>query len=360
MATKFELLRVKGTNYEIGLQVGEALREKIPRAIDQVFDYELTTFYKILTKGMDVPSTSEITRDEFLRKTRLFLPLYEGYCPGMVEELRGIAKGANIDFEEALLLQIRGEIIYAVIGGCTSFVISGAGTKAKAVLVGQNWDYKIDPELVHMLHVTPKDGPRRLMFTFVGLTSFMGLNSSGVSHFGNSLPWGWCKIGIAHYPVKWRIYQETSLPGVHALLDGTKFIQPGNTVLCDGEGRIADAELTPEGNVWLEDRDGFFVHTNHFLGEPFASRPDLSPLGADSLTRYSRIRSLVADSYGKLDQSLMAHILADHDNYPYSICRHSEAAGIPTTASMIAEPERGVMHVCAGNPCSGNFVSYEV
>jgi isopenicillin-N N-acyltransferase-like protein len=196
------------------------------------------------------------------------------------------------------------------------------------------------------------------MFTFTGLTSFMGLNSSGVSHFGNSLPWGWCDVAIPHYPIKWRIYQEKSLAGVRRLLDGTRTVQPGNAVMADGDGNIADVELTPERAVWLDPTDGFFVHTNHFLGAPYANRADLPPILEDSVPRLERITSLVRQAGPKLDVEKLKSILSDHENYPVSICRHAER--MCTSASLIAEPERGLMHVCAGNPCDGDFVTYQV
>ncbi len=154
---------------------------------------------------------------------------------------------------------------------------------------------------MHLLHVTPDEGPRQLMVTFAGLTSYLGINSAGVGSFANALPWGWCEVGIPHYPMWWRIFRETDLTGVRAVVDGTKSVQSESHVFSDGQGRIGNAEVTPERVVWLEDRDGFFVHTNHYLGEPYASRPDLPPFLADSMPRYERMRSLILERTGQVD-----------------------------------------------------------
>jgi isopenicillin-N N-acyltransferase-like protein len=278
----------------------------------------------------------------------------------MLDEIRGISKGANMSFEEALLLQIRGEVIYTFAGGCSAFVLSRDATKDGQLIIGQNWDHPIDLDLMVVLHLTPKDGPAQLMLTFAGLTSYMGINAAGIGQFANALPWGWCKVGIPHYPFKWRVYRETSLSGIRRVVEETKTVQPGNYVFCDGSGEIADVEMTPEGAVWLEDKEGFFVHTNHFLGEPFASRPDLPPLLEDSVPRYHRLYSLVQESYGKISVPLMQGFLSDHDNYPVSICRHEQAPGLCTSASFIGEPERGLLHICAGNPCEGEYVTYSL
>jgi len=365
MLRQFPMLKVSGSRYEVGVQVGEALADKIPRVIGQIFDYELA-LCKRWTKGNDFPSIPDFTRDDILEKTKVFLPLFEQYCPLMLEELDGIATGARISFEEALLLQIRGEVMYAVAGGCSSFVFSRDVTRDHEIIIGQNWDYPIDLDLMLILHLTPQDGPAQLMMTFAGLTSYLGINAAGIGNFANALPWGWCEVGIPHYPFKWRVFRQTNLAGIRRVCAETRTVQPGNYVFCDSSGEIADVELTPEGAVWLDNADGrhpkegFFVHTNHFLGEPFASRPDLSPFVEDSVPRYHRIYSLVKESLGEISVPLLQTFLADHQGYPVSICRHEEFPGIRTSASLIAEPERGLLHVCAGNPCEGEYTTYSL
>src|SRR2546423_9818174 len=162
MTHRFPLLKVSGSHYSIGVQIGEALHELIPRVIDQIFYHELTANAQT-GDGKIAASLPSLSRSAVLARTHDFLPLFEQYCPLMVEELRGIAKGAQISFEEALLLQIRGEVIYATVGGCSSFVFSRQVTKSGEVIAGQNWDYPLDLDLLHILHVTTDDGPAQLM-----------------------------------------------------------------------------------------------------------------------------------------------------------------------------------------------------
>jgi isopenicillin-N N-acyltransferase-like protein len=362
MAYKFPLLKVKGSHYEIGLQIGEALHNLIPRVIDQIFYHELAVNALPVEGHYTAPLMPVLTREQIFARTREFLPLFESYCPQMLDELRGISKAADISFEEALLLQIRGEIIYtyATVAGCTSFTFSREVTRTGEVIAGQNWDYPIDLDLLHILHVTPDDGPAQLMMTFAGLTSYMGINEAGIGNFANALPWGWCQLGIPHYPFKWRVLRQTSLDGVREVANQTRTVQPGNYALCDGDGNIGDLELTPEQSVWLENREGFFVHTNHFLGEPYANRPDMKPFLADSIPRYQRFHGLVSEHIGDIDVAILQNLLSDHENYPTSVCRHDKLPGICTSASLISEPEQGLLHVCAGNPCSGEFVTYQL
>jgi hypothetical protein len=137
VAERFDFLRVRGSNYEIGLQLGEAMKHKIPKAIDQIFDYELGVFYKLLTKGKNSPIVPDMTKEKVLKKTLEFLPLFKHYCPGMLDELRGISKGAGISFEEALLLQVRGEVVYAMSAGCTAFALSSTFSMSRRTMPRQ-------------------------------------------------------------------------------------------------------------------------------------------------------------------------------------------------------------------------------
>jgi isopenicillin-N N-acyltransferase like protein len=359
MSATFDFIEAKGSRYEIGLQVGEATRGKIQRIMDQVMDWDLPCNYRNFESADTVPLPL-YDRQQVLAKTAEFLPLFQDYCPDMLDELRGIARGAQLSFEEALFLQIRGEILY-VLGGCSSFVFSRSVTREKQIIAGQNWDNHIDGDLMVVLHAMPDDEPAYLTFTFAGLTSFMGINAAGVGQFANSLPWGDCTLGIPHYPFKWRIFQQTHLAGIRAVAESTQTVQPGNYVFCDGSGAIADLELTPEGCAWPQTDEGFFVHTNHFLADPYASRQGQSPFIANSRCRYARFHALVSEVVPQVDLAAMQRILADHENYPSaSLCRHEGAAGIWTVASLIAEPERGLLHVCAGNPCQGKFETYSL
>src|SRR5262249_6654028 len=141
------------------------------------------------------------------------------------------------------------------------------------VLIGQNSD--VEPELeafAYVLRLEPVDRPALLMWTFGGQFGYHGLNAAGVAHFANALGCGpaWT-FPIPHYPVKRMMLEERALDDVLDLLRRAPVCSSGNYVLCDGDGRIADVELTPEGFSVLDDGgENFIVHTNHFLYAPYA------------------------------------------------------------------------------------------
>lgn len=158
-----------------------------------------------------------------------------------------------------------------------------------------------------------------------------------------------------------------SLQQVSGLLSEVPVCSNGNYVLCDGGGNIADVELTGDGPNLLDDpKAGFLVHSNHFLCAPHACQANFEKSLPDSFGRLERLRELVATKLGSIAVDDMKRFLADHSGHPVGICRHPHAgigdAVLPNTgrtvASLIAEPERGRLHVARGNPCENAFVEY--
>ena len=311
----------------------------------------------------------KLSREQLHARALRFLPLFEQPAPHLVDEVRGLAEGAGVSLAEGLAVQIRGELGQLPSEGCTTFVISARGTADGHVLIGQNSD--VEPELeefAYVLRLEPEGKPATLMWTFGGMIGYHGLNAAGVAHFANSLgggpPW---KLGLPHYPIKHLMLEQRSLDDVLALLRRVPACSSGNYVLCDGAGRIADVELTPDGFALLEDQgEGFLAHSNHFLCGPYACAATDAACVPDSFPRLTRMRELLAGRFGRLTVEDLKRFLADHEGQPTSICRHphdgpdhpSVSARGRTTASLIAEPAAGRLHVSRGNPCQVAYATY--
>jgi isopenicillin-N N-acyltransferase-like protein len=349
----YRLYEARGTQRQLGRQHGEQGRAQIHGFLDY-----LGTLLKLSRPAL---------RERALR----FLPLFERHCPHLVEEVHGLAEGAGIPLAEALAVQIRGELGQVSGEGCTTFVISARGTADRQILIGQNSD--VEPELeefAYILRLEPTDKPPVLMWTFGGQFGYHGLNAAGVAHFANSLGGGpaW-KFGLPHYPIKRMMLEQRTLAGVLDLLENVPVCSNGNYVLCDGDGRIADVELSTDGFALIEDGgEGFIAHSNHYVcGQHACPANDAASL-PDSFPRLDRMRQLIAEKFGRITVEDMKRMLADHAGHPTSICRHphdgpdhpSCSARGKTTASLIAEPAAGKLHVARGNPCQVPFATYQV
>lgn len=351
MSTSYPLFEARGNHRELGRQHGEQVKDRLIAFVDYL--------------GNLLKLSGSRLRGRAMR----FLPLFEKHAPHLVDEIRGLAEGAGVSFEEALIPQIRGELGQVQEGGCTTFVISGSGNATGGILIGQNSD--VEPELedlAYMLRLLPEGKPSVLMWTFGGQLGYHGMNAAGVAHFANSLGGGpsW-RFGLPHYPVKRMMLEQRTIGDVLRVLDRAPVCSSGNYVLCDGEGRIADVELTAEGYEVIDGASqGYLVHSNHFICGSHACSVNDAASVPDSFPRMERIRTLLGGKFGSLTINDVKRALADHEGHPTSICRHphggpdhpSVSARGHTVASLIAEPAAGRMHVSRGNPCQASYAVY--
>jgi hypothetical protein len=338
----FPLVQVSGSARQMGQQHGAQAAPLIQR------------YLRWIEKLTGLP------RQELGRRARAFLPAIGALSARFIEEVRGLAEGAGISFEEALLCQVRGEAANVPAEGCTAFAVTGSATRNGVTLAGQNQD--LNPEFADLgivLHLVPTDGrPRAITFTFAGQLGYMGMNQHGVAHFANAVggcPW---RLGLPHYPLKRVLLEQPSLHECLEVLRQHRTCSPANMVLCDGAGAIADAEIRSDGMaLYADERPQQRLHTNHYLTPEYAGfQPDPAP---DSVVRLARLRQLVEQAWGALDVEQFQAIMADHVGDPGGICRHGEGASPPICGS-IAEPARGLFHVRRGHGCLGTWSTYQV
>jgi isopenicillin-N N-acyltransferase-like protein len=349
----YPMFDAQGEPRQLGRQHGEQCRARILGFLDYI------------------GTTLKLGRAALRTRALRFLPLFQTHCPHLALEIEGLAEGAAVPLADALAVQVRGELAQVQAEGCTTFAVAARGSSGGGVLIGQNSD--VEPELeefAYVLRLQPAQRPAVLMWTFGGQLGYHGLNAAGVAHFANSLgggpPW---RFGLPHYPVKRLMLEQQSLSGVIDLLRRTPVCSSGNYVVCDGAGSVADVELTPDGPVLLDDDGaGFFVHANHFLAAPHAGPVNDRLSVPDSFPRQERMHALVAERFGRLTLADVQRFLADHAGAPTSICRHphdgpdhpSVSARGRTTASLIAEPGRGLLHITRGNPCATAYQTYRL
>ncbi len=338
----FPLIEVSGTSYEMGYQHGAQAKELVHRYL------------------LWIDKLTGRPRDELCRNAREFLPRIEALSPALVEEIRGLAEGADISLEEALLCQARAEATRrGPDEGCSAFAVTGAATADGNALAGQNQDLQPEySDVAILLHLKPTDGrPRVLLFTFAGQLGYAGMNSTGLAHFANALyncPW---QEGLPHYPVKRVVLEYATFDEVREVVLSNPTCSAGNMVMCNGENGILDVEIRSDGVAeFADERPDAILHTNHYLTPEFVKHEDRHL--KDSFVRLDRIRELVYGRYGDITVDVMKEILADHEGDPAAICRHGER-DMHSVSGYIAEPAKGILHVRRGHGCIGTWNAYE-
>ncbi|MDA0708584.1 MAG: C45 family autoproteolytic acyltransferase/hydrolase [bacterium] len=336
----FPLVEVAGTSFEMGYQHGQQAGNQIHTYLD---------FIENLTGK---------SRAVLCRNASAFLPLIQRLSSQLVDEITGLAKGADISFDEALLCQARGEAARVAPEGCTAFALTGSATEGGITLAGQNQD--LDPayeDVAILLRLQPSDGrPRALIFTFAGQLGYSGMNEHGLAHFANALydaPW---RFGLPHYPLKRVLLEQNSLEDCLAMIKKHPTCSAGNMVFCFGNGQIADVEIRPDGFARFTDtHPDSILHANHYLTPEFTAHETNSL--ADSCL--DRIKILIHEKWGSVTVDTMKRILADHQGDPAAICRHG-AKNMISLSGYIAEPDKGLLHVRRGLGCTGTWTAYDV
>jgi isopenicillin-N N-acyltransferase-like protein len=340
---EYPLFQARGTHRQLGRQHGEQAASRIRQHLALMC------------------ANHKISTTELRRRALLFQPMFENYCPHLLEEIRGLAEGAGIELADALACNIRSLPKRSGEEGCTAYVISRKGTAEGAILAGQNSDMDDNiPPLAYVLHLQPTNKPEVLMWTFGGMIGYHGMNSIGIAHFANALGGGPpSKFAMPHYPVKRMMLECGSLERAADLLRRVPINSNGNYVLCDGKGSILDVEATTAGPEIIHDGgSGFVVHTNHFLCPRYARKENYVQSWPDSFPRFERMNQLIRSKYGALTLADIQSFLRDHSGNPTGICRHD--GNSRTVASLIAEPARRTLHVAAGNPCASRYITYSM
>jgi isopenicillin-N N-acyltransferase-like protein len=290
-----------------------------------------------------------------------YAAVIEAAAPHLVEEIRGIAAGAELAFEEVLLLQLRPEIGYVrrrrAPAGCTSIGVRSGRSATGQPLVAQNVDMAL--ELLDygiLLHLRPRTGPAILAWTLAGVVGQTGINSAGLGRCGNVVfSAGW-RVGVPTAILFRLALEQRTADEVGALCARLARAKSNNFLLADLTDRVACLEVTVDEQRWVEpDGDGIVVHANHYR-HPDLVPKDVGPYGEGSRLREKRIAELAATP-GPLAAADLQGFLSDHANAPHGICGHG-APGLQTIASCVLDPAEGRFWLSRGNPCQAGYRAY--
>lgn len=349
--SRYREIEVAGLPREMGRQLGEAAREEIRGFCDVA----LTLVNKTLRVSRK--STDEIIADSLQRA--------EQYAPDMIEELRGMAEGAGIPVEDAMLLQVRNQLQPEADSGCTSLSLAADRKVQTSRIVAQNWDN--DPDLqpfTVVLTRRPIGKPALMNVTQAGLIAYIGFNDAGIGVCLNTLPAPSRRFGVPHYFTVRGIYEADSLDGAVNAVKRAKRAIPANIMLTTPQGP-ADLEVTLEQVHVLQDAAaGGVTHANHCRHPELQAMSRQFPELIQSHERQRRIDRLLDQRQGRSGVDEVKQLLRDHDGFPHSICRHPnrdpKTGFWETVFSVIIEPEARQMHVSRGTPCEHPYETYKL
>jgi len=358
---RIPVISVKGNAYECGFQYGSQAKALIKKNVDAYFD-----MWRILWKA---------ERARILDEAKGFISAIGNYDAGILEELEGIARGAELSLEEIIAINARYEINFSLgiapeykCGGCTSAAALPEVTRDGHTIMGQNWDWLPRfKEFNVLLEVEQKGKPGLVTQPEAGVLSHRGMNSVGLGVCYNGLSSSLDKFspGVPFLVIlRAVLYADNYARSLKAVL-GTKASISGNFFIAHRDGEAIDLEVSPAEVGCVYPEDGILTHSNHFLA--LLNRKDmadiLKSLYPDTLFRYQRARQILEKDRGKIDVASFKRVFSDHFSHPTSICRHPDPAltgikGWITLYSIIMDLSAGSLYVAEGPPCQTDYYQH--
>jgi isopenicillin-N N-acyltransferase like protein len=338
------LLRVRGTHREVGRQVGEALRPGLQNLVGRLPE----------------SAPRGVSWKKMLDQARLYLAHSRAVYPQYVEELEGLAEAAHLPFDQ-VFVGVCEELWEppAWQRGCTDLAARARATVDGSTLVAHTNDLApgAEKDLV-LLQVQAAEEPEFLGVSVGGLAYSAGWNAAGLCLTGNEVSCNDIRPGVPRLLIVRAILAARRLEEAMeaCLLPGRA--SSYNNVLADAHGEVYSMEgsATDCEPIYIE--GDILAHTNHYLSPAMrrfeADRADLS----GSVIRYNRAMRLLRENYGQLSVSRFQELLADHVNYPASICKH----GVETVTvfSLIVNPAERRAWIGRGRPCQATYVEHHL
>lgn len=356
-----KVLELAGTPYEIGSQHGEALRGQIREFF--------ATAYEVHAANLPMVAGEEALL-RFCRRSQGF---FANYAPDLVDELRGIADGAGLTFDQIVYLNsflemedlrapgLGGRILDGNLWGCSTFnILPAASTDGKSY-IGQTFDMEqFYAKFNVLLRIKPSQGPACLVYSLAGLLGLNGFNERGVALVINKIVANDAREGVI-YPlvVRKALAQERIGDALGAVIFAPR--ASGVNYQLASDCGVAFCAETSATYYELLPFDGAIGHTNHYLSPAmrrFETPKWLSHGG--SYVRHQVLARRLREGEGAIDAAWLKALTIDHTNYPRCICAHGmpglgECESFQTIAAVVIDPAARSMWFCHENPCRNEY-----
>jgi isopenicillin-N N-acyltransferase like protein len=367
MVEPFPLIEISGPPHERGRQYGQKAADRIRKGTSHYFA-------QLKELELDSAGLSALVRD--------YLPVIEAFEPTFIEEMRGIAEGANVPFEDIALLNARTEILKLAKpeirarlqtpedpDGCTGVVVLPQAAGTGRLIHAQNWDWKREcAETAVVLKVRRDDGPDLMTFTEAGALGRCGFNAVGIAITANYLESDrdYRQVGVPLALIRRKVLESEHVALAMRAVYCTKKSAANNMIVSHRDGVAIDFECAPDETFQVYPDCGLLVHANHFVSPVALTK--LKDTGIantpDSLYRDIRVRDLLQPHLGAITFEAVKSALFDDFAYPWSVCRpprRNLSNNLSATVAMILmEPASGLMEVAPLPALNRQFTGYRL
>lgn len=355
-------LSLTGSGYELGFQHGQQLKKEIAEVISK---WKANTS-KHLKKDAD-----EVLKAFF--EYADFTPAIKQWTPELYEEVRGIADGAEQDFNDILVLNLLDEF-WVFVNNLKNHHCSDVGVPSingSPCFIAQNMDidsYTDGYQTLIRLSRT-ENRPEQLLLTHPGLIVLSGMNEAGVGVVVNTIMQ--LQASTDGLPVAFIIRKIINTTDKAELLDFVKSVKhaSGQDYMIGIKGEIFAFEASANKVVAFDPKNdnGAIYHTNHPIVnddlKPWYKEYDpkmeeaSQPLSSNSYIRLAALKKRMA---GKevLNEATIKTTLRSKDDGKNPVCRAwTEGEPMFTFASLLMTlTGKPYLQITSGPPSESEYV----
>ena len=340
----------------MGRQLGEGMRAPIQHSIENA---------RILIDGLF--DTLQLNWEGAKNQARKYMPFAQERYPQYVDELAGMAEGANVNLTELMVVNALEAVTMDALHltKCTSLAVNGDSTSTRQVLVAHNEDWLPEDEPdVYIIRMKPEDEPAILAMSYGGLLPNVGLNEAGIAQCCDTVYPSDTRIGIPRVVVSRAVLAARTIgQAIRSTLVPLR-AAGYNHLLAHESGELYNVEVSAHAFDVLYGLEGCLVHTNHYLSPKMIPIEDNSDELVHTRVRYFRALHLLKQRRSHAVETIQ-EILCDHVNFPDSICNHSIFDLDPrdrekTVVSLVMNLTERSMQVAWGNPCKNKYHTYQL
>jgi len=344
-----QVLELKGTPYEIGIQHGKQINELV------------RSFFSLCYRAVQ-----EISEDQRLNTLYNVEEGLQVYYPEATEEMKGVAEASGLSYEDVLLMNFTSEVRTRAAQGCTAFSAINQATRTGAPITGKTRD--MASQVYYPFQVAMNISTLGKMRVFLAeafsgmVVTGCGMNDRGLALNLNII----VKItdpddtvGVQRAFLARKVLEECSnVEEAIKLFTVTNLAYQGaNFMVCDAEGSSAVIEKSHSNQALMFPENGILAMANHFEDKKMKQYEEFRV--KNSPVRLQRMKEMLLAELGKIDLSTSKRFLKDHKKgNELSICRHV-LAGVNTVSAYLLEPRTRTIYVADGHPCWQRFRKYE-
>lgn len=325
---EFPIVKASGSNYEVGFTIGKASRAGTMQVLD---------------------NSKKIFKNDYQRRLAESRPFQEQtlkYFPQYMDELRGMADGAQVVFDDLFLSNNREVADFDPFildpNHCTIIAVP----RGNSYLLGHNedWDASSLP-LLYLIDATI-NGTKIFGLNYANniLGDAVSVNGYGLVQAVNELFHQDEQLGVPKNFIARAILDCRTLEEAEKIMKNIPRAAGFNHVLVQGQ-RLWNIESSAKEYVIEKVENEKYVHTNHYITE--LARIDKG--NPESKQRYEKVKQHLSatNSVAEIKQ------LLSNRNDP-CICKEN------TIGSVVIDIPNKVAHIAHGQPTPESYVEYSL